>query len=310
MPPSRLLPAGPLLALVLLAALACRSNGTREETARAGKPEPFVPLPDEERHTIGYFLTLFDRSLEQWSQYQLSAYSPREKNSLLALERDMEKRARERRDELVAVFESGAPVNRRIAAAALGFTHDPTVLGALLGGLSDRDPELVQKLLLAIGVLALPETPLAEIRFLLERDADAWTRNNAAFALLAVARAGNTSSELVDGCRTALADPEPGVRAQCASALGVLADEAAVPALRALLQDEANLAAMAAAFSLASIGRAHPQQKGAVARALADAFDQASSGRRAHLHGALRWLSDQELGDDARPWREWAYKLP
>lgn len=295
-------------ALLAVPALACHSTGDSEEPW--GEPEPFVPLPDEGPETLGFFLTRFDRSLEQWSEAKVTSASARDQNMLLALEDNMQERARKHRVELLATLESGAPVNRRIAAAALGFTHDPTVLGPLLAALGDRDPELVQKALLALGVLALPETPVTEIRRLLLSDVDGWTRNNAAFALLALARAGNGSDELKEACRTALGDAEPGVRAQCGSALGVLADPVAVPLLSNLLFDPVNLVALAASAALARIGRQHLEQKGTVARALSGGLEQVEADRRGHLLGALRWLADDNLGEDAGPWREWAHKLP
>jgi HEAT repeat protein len=295
--------------LLCLGALACRSSGSGGRDA-AAEPEPFVPLADEGPESIGFFLTKFDRSLQDWSALKLGASSARDRGTLSALERSMEERARKRRDDLLVELETGSPLNRRVSAATLGFTHDPTVLPPLLAVLSSRDPELVQKALLAIGVLALPETPVAEIRHRLLRDPESWTRNNAAFALLALARAGSTSVDLVEGCRAALVDPEPGVRAQCASALGVLSDAGSITELAELLHDDSNLVALAAAAALARIGREHPPQKGTTARALANALDEVSSDRRQHLLGALRWLADTDYGADVQPWREWAYKLP
>lgn len=303
-----------LLALVLtfVAGPACQSSADERARPRRGEPEPYVPLPDEGPETIGYFLALFDRSLMQWSDYKLNASSARDQNTLRTLERDMQRRSRERRDELVMVLENGTPTNRRIAAAALGFTHDPTVLGPLLSSLSGPDPELAQKTLLALGVLALPETPLGGILQRLRDDPDAWTRINAAFALNAIALAGNDSGELVDGCRAALLDSEPGVRAQCADSLGALADAGSVKELAPLLIDESNVVALAAANSLAHIGRQHAEQRGTVGRALAGVLDheQVGADRRMHLLGALRRLAQDNFGENAGPWLEWAHKLP
>lgn len=275
-----------------------------------GEPEPYVPLPDTGPEPIGFFLANFDRSLQQWSDLVLAASNPREQNQLHALELSMRDRAKKRRDELLATLETGAPLNRRIAAAALGFSQDATVLGPLLAVLQEHDPELVQKALLGIGVLGIPETPAEELRRLLLDGREEWTRNNAAFALLSIARAGGRSSELAEACRAGLADTEPGVRTQCASALGVLADTASVDALRGLLLDEANLAALAAAVALARIGKDHPEARGSVARALATALDSVEASRRPQFLGALRWLSGMDLGESASPWLEWAGKLP
>jgi HEAT repeat protein len=301
----------PLPAVLLSIAVTAVSCRTSESSGRpSGEPEPFVPLPDEEPQPIGFFLANFDRSLEQWSQLELAAASPRDRNALDALEHSMQERASERREELLEALETGPPVNRRIAAAALGFTQDPTVLGALVATLDERDSELVQKALLGIGVLAIPETPVAEIGALVVNAPDAWTRNNAAFALLALARAGNTTAELATACRVGVADAEPGVRAQCASALGVCADPNSVPALRALLSDDQDLVALAGTLALARIGREHLVQKGAAARALAEALEAAEGDRREHVLRALRWLAQSDLGEEAAPWLAWAAKLP
>jgi len=306
MPPIR----SPLSLVVLcLLPLACRSAPPPGGTP-IGAPEPYVPLPDQEPPTVGYFLTLFDGWLVRWSDLKLSASSPRDQNELQALEAHMRTEAIKRRVDLLEALETGPLTNRRIAAAALGFTDDPTVLGPLLACLSEGDPALVQKALLGIGILGLPETPVASVRAQLLGGGDAWTRNNAAFALLALARAGNQSPELAETCRLGLADSEPGVRAQCASALGVLGDVQAVPALGELLLDSANLVALASALSLATIGREHPQEKGRAARTLAMALDRVGTDRRPRIVGALRWLSGLDLGDRATAWLEWAEKMP
>ena len=296
------------LALTFLSGLcACVSSEKQDPKLET---RPFVPLPDAGPEPIGFFLRNFDRSLADWSEGKLAASNAREKNTLEALERDMRQRATKRKDELLAELESGAPTNRRIAAAALGFSKDPAVLGPMLTALADPDRELVPKSLLGIGVLADKDTPLSEILRRLEDDPDAWTRNNAAFALLEIARAGRRAPELTESAARGLLDSEAGVRAQCATVLGVVSDESAVALLAPLLHDEANLAALAAAISLSSIGHAYPRQKGAVARHLVSALDDVRADRRTQILGTLRWLAETDHGEDTRPWREWAAKLP
>jgi len=152
--------------------------------------------------------------------------------------------------------------------------------------------------------------PLAQIRFQLARNPDSWTRNNAAFALLAIAGAGNHSEELAEACRAACMDPDPGVRAQSASALGLVQDPQSVPVLITLLSDEANLVALASAAALSGIGRTQLTEKGRIARALADSLDEVRPDRRGHFMGALIVLSGKNLGEDAAAWKEWAYRLP
>jgi len=300
----------PLVLSLLLSGLAACVSSSAEDEPSADETRPFVPLPDEGPEPIGYFLVRFDRSLAAWSEGKLAASNARETSALEALERDMRQRATKRKDDLLIELESGALANRRIAAAALGFSDDPTVLGPMLTALSDPDPELVQKSLLGLGILADRDTPLSGILRQLDDSPDPWTRNNAAFALLEIARAGRRDPALAEAAARALTDPEAGVRAQCATILGVVSDESAVALLAPLLHDDANLAALAAAISLSSLGKAHPRQKGAVARHLVAALDDVRADRRSQLLGALRWLAETDHGEDIRPWREWAARLP
>src|SRR5690349_12259881 len=93
-PPVAALALASSLALSLTLLSACQTTGSE---ARRGEPEPYVPLPDEEPETIGFFLTRFDRSLLQWSELKLASASARDQNALAALEANMQKRSRERR---------------------------------------------------------------------------------------------------------------------------------------------------------------------------------------------------------------------
>lgn len=300
----------PLVLPLLLSGLAACVSSSSDDPKAEPETRPFVPLPDEGPEPIGYFLVRFDRSLAAWSEGMLSAANARETSALDALERDMRQRATKRKDELLVELESGPLANRRIAAAALGFSGDPGVLGPMLTALSDPDDELVQKSLLGIGILADKDTPLSGVVRLLDDAPDAWTRNNAAFALLQIARAGRRDPALNEAAARALTDDEAGVRAQCATILGVVADENGVALLAPLLHDDANLVALAAAISLSSIGKAYARQKGAVARHLSAALDDVRADRRGQILGALRWLAENDHGEDARPWREWAARLP
>ena len=294
-------------ALVLLGLLAA---GCRSAEPEPVKTEPFVPLPDEDPASIGFFLTQLDKSLQRWSDLKLTASDAKDERTLQALEKNLELDTRKRQDELVAVLEAGPPTNRQIAAAALGFTHDPAVLSPLLSALSDRDPALVQKALLGLGILALPETPLAQLLHIMLRDSDPWTRNNAAFALQCITSTGGRSMDLAAAALSGLADSEPGVRAQCASILGILEEPEAVEPLANLVYDDVSLVSAAAVTALARIGRFQQQKKGQAARALADALDELEDGRRTQVLRGLMALSDQNLGEDATVWREWAYRLP
>lgn len=298
------LPAG---ILVVLLVGGCQSSPAG---ADLGEPEPYVPAPDPEPESIGYFLTQYDKSLQRWTELKLSGSSTRDVRTLNALERNLTKRAKDREAELVQELENGPPANREVAAVALGFTEDPANVSPLLAALADPHDDVVQKALLGLGILGNPETPTARINYLLQRHADPWTRNNAAFALQRIVAAGARPEGLAEACRDSLIDEEPGVRAQVASVLGMLEDADSVPHLSDLLYDETNLVSAAAATALASIGSSRLQVKGACARALVDALERVDPVRRQRILVELVRLSDQNLGEDAEPWVEWAHRLP
>ena len=291
----------PLLALGPLGA--CQS--LEEPTG-----EPFEAPEATPADEIGYFLAEFDGSLRRWNELKLAPSSDRDRRQLRALETNMKKRASERQEDLVTELETGPPLNRQVAAAALGFTGDPAVISALLNALDDPNAGVVQKALLGLGRLEDPSTPPGPLLEILRSHPDPWTRNNAVYAVQRVVAAGAASEDVATTCRAALVDPEPGVRAQAASVLGMVRDAESVDALGDLLQDEVQLVYQAAATALARIGRDHPESKGQVARLLVQAMDEGDSGRRKRAHRELVVLSDRDLGDEPDDWREWAYRMP
>ena len=305
LPPHLVGPVATLLVGTL--AVGCLSGDPKGSFADATL---YVPPADEEPESLGYFLARYDKSLQRWTELKLSAKAAQEFRTMHALEGSLTKRAKERQDELVAVLETGAPTNREVAAVALGFTGDPSVLSPLLAALSDTDPMVIQKALLGVGILGLEETPLSQIEYLLLWSADPWTRNNAAFALQRIVAAGARSDALAASCRQALIDEEPGVRAQAASVLGIVQDTTAIPMLGDLLADDVSLVAAAAAAALAQIGHEELTHKGEVARLLVQALERASRRRRPYLHEQLIFLADRNLGDDVETWKEWAYRMP
>lgn len=299
-------PIPPTLLLAALLLPGCRSAAPGPDEPDSPYRRPDAPPPP----TIGFFLAEFDASLRAWNRLRLTAGSDDDARTLRTLENEMAHRAAERRDELVDELEFGPPQSRPIAAAALGFTADPSVQGPLLNALADGEPQVVQHALLALGLLELPDTPTAQIGHLLRQHPDPWTRNNAAYALQRIALAGGRSEDIVASSRQALFDEEPGVRAQAAATLGVVADAGARERLQDLLYDDHNLVASAAAASLGRIATEHAEAKGPVARALVDALARVPPSRQARLLRELARLSDVPHGDDVQAWREWAYRLP
>jgi HEAT repeat protein len=271
---------------------------------------PYTPPAPVEPDPIGFFLTEYDATLRAWSNYKLGGRGSEDRRTVRTLERELSRRARERQPELVLMVESGPPNHRSVAAAALGFTGDPEVLSPLLAALSDPEPEVVNNALLGLGLLGDPDTPLARVLFLLRKSPDAWTRNNAAFALYMLVWAGARSDDVAAANRGSLTDPEPGVRVQTARVAGRLADVEAIAVLGDLLHDDVALVSAAAASSLASIASQHLEEKGRVARLLVDALDRVKPSHASRIRSELSLLRGSDLGDDIEPWKEWAYRMP
>jgi hypothetical protein len=297
---------GAPILLFLAAAWGCQSP-QRDPLAEA---TPYTPPVPEEPDAIGFFLADFDASLRAWTRLELTASSEVDERRLRTLEQDMWRRASERVDELIDVLQFGAPKNREVAAAALGFSGQPSAQGPLLAALSDSEPVVVQHALLRLGLLALPDTPCAQICYHLRNHPDPWTRNNAAFALQRIVQAGGRAEGVLEACREGLYDPEPGVRAQTAACLGLLVDTESLTPLGDKLFDDTPLVVGAAAASLSRIAREKLEHKGVVARLLADALDRVDPAQRRSLIHQLERLSGLDLGTEARDWKEWAYRLP
>ncbi len=276
-----------------------------------------MPPPVEPEPSVGYYLTDLDNQLKAWTNLKLTANSNRDRRILRGLERELTQVTARRQDDLLAQLESGYPKNRAVAAVALGFTGDTAVVSPLLNALADPDPEVVNNALLGIGVLASPDTPLAQLCYVLNTDPDAWTRNNAAYAMQAIVYANVVERGappeddcVLEACRDALIDSEPGVRAQAASILGILLDEESLQPLGDLLYDEVPLVSKAAAASLANIGRKRMESKGAVGRLLVNALERVKPSQRAYIITQLQRVSAEDYGDDTELWVEWAYRLP
>ena len=90
-------------------------------------------------------------------------------------------------------LESGPPINRIRAAAALGFTHAVEAQSPLLNALSDPLADVQHNALLGLAILARADTPLEPICRLCEFSPDAETRGQAAFALRSIVNAGGAA---------------------------------------------------------------------------------------------------------------------
>jgi len=301
------------LAPALLAAgvaAGCSADGKEVEDPYPLDAEA-KPLVDEMASAeIGAYLQELDKRMRAWGRYKLEARTASDQRVRRSLEQDLVMRTRQRMDELILELESGPPINRAVAAAALGFTGDARVHGPLLVALSDREDLVVNSALLGLGLLARADTPLGEICFLMRSHPDGRMRNNAAYAIQRIVAAGGTDSCVVESCRSALVqDTEPGVRSQAALVLGHLAVAEAIGELGNLLEDDEALVVVSAAHALRQIAQARPEARAAAARQLADGLDRVPLNVRGTLLAELVELSGVNLGAESRPWREWAFKL-
>jgi len=257
---------------------------------------------------IGAFLAEIDRRARVWNNLKLTAKTRADAQKLAALEREVVELARKRVPDLQTELQHGPVPNRAIAAMGLGFSKDEAALGPLVGALLDRDEGVVANALVAIGFLASKDTPLVEIATILESDASARLRINAAYALQRAIAAGARDPDVLPALRGGLADTEGGVRGSCALCLAVSGDAASVDALGDLLFDPVNFVALAAATALSRLGSNVPETRARAARHLADAHGKAGGARQRALQRELIVLSGINLGDDADAWRDWALR--
>ena len=296
-----------LLLASLLVACASESSSRKIENAA---PDEYVAIRDEVPEPIGKFLADLDLSIRAWTNLTMTARSEEDERKARELAAVLERETNRRRDELVAELASGPARNRQRAAAALGFTGDPTVLGPLLAALEDRDPDVVHNAALGLALLGSAETPTETLTALLADHPDPQTRSMAAYALCSVVEAGADPTPLLPTVRMSLTDSAPGVRMQCALIAGMAGDPDSVQALADLLHDEQVLVRLAAIEALVQLGKRTGEVKGTAARALVDAWRDADRSMRSHLREGMVRLAGEDLGDEEERWVRWSRNLP
>ncbi len=128
------------------------------------------------------------------------------------------------------------PGVRAAAAAALGQIADPTALADLLPLLEDANPDVVRAAAAAIGKLGNAAAAMPLARGLVRPGQPVLVRRALAAALARVPHP-DAQPQLL----TALADPDPQVRAYAAQALGQVGNEGAHGPLQALRNDRNRL---------------------------------------------------------------------
>lgn len=307
-PNRRPAPAAPLIALALLAPalalLGCASSGEKgdrvERTAIQMQPDD----------PIGKLLVDLDQAIARWSALTLVARSSKELREHRMLQQLVEDRAQKRLPELIHEVESGPPINRMRAAAALGFSHAIEAQSPLLNALHDPSPDVVHNALLGLAVLGRADTPLADICELAEDAQDEQTRAQAAFAIRSIVQAGGGGDCAAPAARRGLIDGEPFVRSQSALTLGLLGDGSSIEALIDLLEDPVHLVGASAAESMVLIAKEKPEHKGTIGRALVRVFSADKKPMRDTALDALVQIADANYGEDVKLWLEWAERLP
>jgi len=285
--------------------LGCSST---EKADDGSEPYYGALTTEREQETLGFYMTELDARLRAWSRYKLTARNDRDLRTRSLLENELREKTAERFDELLVELASGPRPNRTIAAMALGFSKNDEALGGLVSALSDRDDGVVANALIGLGLLASPETPLAQVCFLLGSDPDGYTRTNAAYCVQRITEVGGRDDCILEECRFALSDTEPGVRAQCAATLGRIAEKEDADLLRGLLEDEEPLVIAAAVTALAELSLRFPEIQGIIGRHLVDSVERIDRTLRGTVFRQLHRLSGEDLGQDLAAWRDWAYR--
>lgn len=284
---------------------------------------------------IGAFLNEIGLRVQSWTQAHMNS----DQEQLRLLTEVLEFECAKRQGEIVQQLETGPPRNRALAAIALGFAKRRTILsndfvpteidkrdgslGPLLAAIDDSEPKVAANALMALGILAHPETPLMPIAGALENALEVDVRSNAAFAISAVAGAarkladagGEDLSEQQrqvarQACVHGLTDVDVGVRTQSAASLGFVGNAESLAFLGDRLDEETALVAQAASVAIARLGAQNPMLKGRAAQLLVGQLDEVRPSRRDTLIYALSALAGRHLGNKTNVWHNWASRLP
>ena len=307
----------PLLGLAALSALpACSSSpappgpalpgfeGLEQDAANQGRTSVNTPIqaaPMSESARVGQIMVDLDIALKSWTEAMSLPRDAENQETVNYAAYAIGAKVAEHRQMLEGQAISGAPRNRGIASAALGFSGDPSVLPLLLNNVSSSDPEVVSKALLAVGVLSAEDTaiaPLAEaLRTMPQERA---VVRNAAFAMFQLAAKVGTDP---DGALSAalvglVRDEDASVRAQALLGLGLVRANQALPAISDhLAADPAPSVRTAAAYALGQIGAQ------ASTPALVASLNDPDSYTAGAARAALTRIHGQDLGPDAASWR-------
>ncbi len=311
------------LCAAAFALAACNSSGGQQAPANGQEvewigpdgPEPYDPNITKDRRLAGDVLADVDKSLRIWVNITLTGNPAKDGSTLNIVEADLRRKVRAKLLVIVEQLETGPPINRQIAAAALGFSGDPETLSPLLAALEDDSPDVVANALLGLSVLADPDTPRILVAAELEDVNQPFNvRSQAARALRAVGLYDLGEADraaVIRAARAALGDANEGLRPTGAIILAEVVDTNSVPELARALMDPTPLVARAASRALARIGSVDRKFEGQAARALTAALEVVDEDRvRPAVLKDLQALAGKNYGDDVEEWVRYAQKLP
>lgn len=264
-----------------------------------------------EQATLGLYLAQIDRSIQTWNRLFLEGDKVQDARKLSNVQIHITERVRKQFDLITHELNTGPPINRRIAAAALGFYRNDATGPALLSALIDPDDEVVANALFGLSILGDPATPLDTLSHLIEFGSTEKIRGNASLATLEILRSGSSEGQLVvEAARTGLSDGDATVRAHCALILAHQLDNESIEDLRFLLTDDPMPGvAMAAGQAIAYMGSRQEDQFGQVARVLSGSLALLEGGTKDAVIGNLRKLSERNYPRD-EDWVRWAHEQP
>jgi hypothetical protein len=270
------------------------------ETPEAAARPEFTPR-SETAAEVGRLIVDCDRHLRAWSDAMAAPRSEDNQQVVTYTAQALGVLVLKNRAVLENQAITGAPRNRGIASAALGFCGDPAVLPLVLNNVGSTESEVVAKSLLGIGMLSVPNTPIGPIYTALNSPVGTpEVESNAAFALFQLATLSKTDT---DGTMSStllglLSSPQSSVRAQAALSLGLIKANLAIPPVTDLLAADPNPEVRtAAAFALGQIGSV------ASTRPLVAALSDPSPLTAGTARGALTRIHGRDLGPDAESWR-------
>jgi hypothetical protein len=270
------------------------------ETAVAAS-RPGFSARSESAAEVGRLIVDCDRHLRAWSHAMAAPRNEENQQTVTYTAQALGVLVVKNRALLEGQAISGAPRNRSIASAALGFCGDSSVLPLLMNNVSSDESEVVAKSLLGIGMLSSPDTPIAPIYAALNAPtATPEVESNAAFALFQIAAIAQTDGDgtMSSALLSLLNSPQASVRAQAALSLGLIKANLAIPPVTDLLAADPNPEVRtAAAFALGQIGSV------ASTRPLVAALSDPSALTAGTARGALSRIHGRDLGPDAESWR-------